>query len=108
MAIRPKRPRAHLANYVHGALRNEELLALVDTCDLVVDALGTFCPEPVIRTQNAVGELAAGQVAMILADDAGIELDLPAWCMSTRNEYLGILREERVLRAFIRRVDRST
>jgi len=44
-----------------------------------------------------------GQSAMLLADDAGVEVDLPAWCMSTGNEYLGLVREDAFLRVFIRR-----
>jgi len=98
-----KRPQTKLRDYVHGLMDENELARLVDECNVVVDARGTFCPEPVIRTQNAAAKMSAGAVAMILADDAGIELDLPAWCISTRNEYLGVLREEKFLRAFIRR-----
>jgi len=92
-----------LRDYVHGLLDQDRLAELTEHCDVVVDARGTFCPEPVIRTQAAAAQMAPGAVAMILADDAGIEVDLPAWCISTRNEYLGVLREERFLRAFIRR-----
>jgi tRNA 2-thiouridine synthesizing protein A len=99
----PQRPQRRLDAYVHGTLDQAELAKLIDACALTVDALGTFCPEPLIRTQNAMAGLATGDIAMILADDAGIELDLPAWCISTKNEYLGVLREERQLRAFIRR-----
>ncbi len=98
-----KRTKGSLRDYVHGALDKDHLAALTEGCDVVVDARGTFCPEPVIRTQNAATSMAPGAVAMILADDAGIEIDLPAWCISTRNEYLGVLREEKFLRAFIRR-----
>lgn len=98
-----KQQQTNLRDYVHGSLDEGRLTELVDECTVVVDARGTFCPEPVIRTQNAAAAMAAGAVAMILADDAGIELDLPAWCISTRNEYLGVLREEKFLRAFIRR-----
>lgn len=98
-----KRPQTNLRDYVHGSLDERRLAELVEECTVVVDARGTFCPEPVIRTQNAAASMPLGAVAMILADDAGIELDLPAWCISTRNEYLGVLREDRFLRAFIRR-----
>ncbi len=98
-----RRPADSLRDYVHGALDRDRLAELVDRCDVVVDARGTFCPEPVIRTQNAAAQMSPGAIAMILADDAGIEVDLPAWCISTRNEYLGVLREESFLRAFIRR-----
>ncbi|NKB89909.1 MAG: hypothetical protein GKS06_16980 [Acidobacteria bacterium] len=97
------KPRRGVAAYVHGIKSDVELERLVDTCDVVVDAMGTFCPEPVIRTQNAARELSAGTVVMILADDAGVEIDLPAWCISTRNEYLGVLREPDKLRVFVRK-----
>jgi len=98
-----RRSTGSLRDYVHGALDQDRLTELADHCDVVIDARGTFCPEPVIRTQNAAAKMPPGAVAMILADDAGIEDDLPAWCISTRNEYLGILREQGFLRAFIRR-----
>jgi TusA-related sulfurtransferase len=88
---------------VHGTLDAVELADLVDACDVIIEARGTFCPEPVIRTQNRMAQMSLGEVAMVLADDAGLELDLPAWCMSTSNEYLGVLREENFLRAFVRR-----
>ncbi len=68
-----------------------------------VDACGTFCPEPVIRTQEAMADMQPGQVLLLLADDAGTEVDIPAWCMSTRNDFLGILKEETIYRIFVRR-----
>ncbi len=103
-----KRGSGSLRGYVHGILDPARLVELVDHCDVVVEARGTFCPEPVIRMQNAAALMSPGQVAMVVADDAGIEIDLPAWCISTRNEYLGVLREERFLRAFIRRAPART
>ncbi len=75
---------------------------LLDSAELTVDARGTFCPEPVIRIQNAAKQMRAGQTAMLLADDVGVEIDVPAWCMSTGNEYLGVLREHTFLRVFVR------
>jgi tRNA 2-thiouridine synthesizing protein A len=104
----PRSSSGSLRDYVHGALDRDRLAELVETCDVVVEARGTFCPEPVIRTQNAAASMSPGAVAMILADDAGIELDLPAWCISTGNEYLGVLREEKLLRAFVRRTPPPT
>jgi len=98
-----RRSAGSLRDYVHGVLDKAGLAEVAQQCDVVIDARGTFCPEPIIRTQNAAAQMAPGAVAMILADDAGIEVDLPAWCISTRNEYLGVLREDGFLRAFIRR-----
>ena len=71
--------------------------------DAEVDALGTFCPEPVIRTQNRAATMTAGQVLMLLADDAGVEVDIPAWCLSTGNDYLGVIKEKAAYRVFVRR-----
>ncbi len=71
--------------------------------DVEVDALRTFCPEPVIRTQKQAATMARGEVLMLLADDAGVEVDIPAWCLSTGNEYLGIIKEDTAYRVFIRR-----
>ena len=96
-----------LGDYVHGTATTRELQALVGSCALEVEARGTFCPEPVIRAQKAVADLAPGDVAMIVADDAGIEVDLPAWCMSHRHEYLGVLNEGSFLRAFVRKRGRA-
>ena len=100
---RTDRTRGPLGDYVHGTLDKDALTELVAAADVVIEARGTFCPEPVIRTQNSVAVMKVGEVAMVLADDAGLEIDLPAWCISTRNEYLGVIREEKFLRAFVRR-----
>ncbi len=69
-----------------------------------VDARGTFCPEPVIRTQDNIAAVDIGEVLELLADDAGVEVDIPAWCLSTGNEFLGILKQEAFYRVFVRRL----
>tara|TARA_B100000586_G_scaffold106486_1_gene76340 strand:+ start:813 stop:983 length:171 start_codon:yes stop_codon:yes gene_type:complete len=44
-----------------------------------------------------------GEIAMLLADDVGVEIDIPAWCLSTGNEYLGLLKAETGYKVFVRR-----
>ena len=90
-----------LRRNVDGSLSPAELDRLEPTHE--VDALGTFCPEPVIRTQNHMATMSPGEVLLLLADDAGVEVDIPAWCISTRNEYLGVLKEETRYRVFVRK-----
>jgi len=85
-----------------GSFDDEQLQGLA--VDHTVDARGTFCPEPVIRTQKQVASMTAGEVLELLADDAGVEIDIPAWCTSTGNEYLGVIKETDVFRVFVRRV----
>jgi TusA-related sulfurtransferase len=96
----PDTARARRAQ-VHGSASAAELEALQP--DVEVDALGTFCPEPVIATQNRMKEMGAGEVLVLLADDAGVAVDIPAWCMSTGNEFLGMQKEPRRYRVFVRK-----
>lgn len=98
---RERRDPSELRRHLEGALAEPELRAL--DVDRRVDALGTFCPEPVIRTQKEAAGMAAGEVLLLLADDAGVEVDIPAWCLSTGNEFLGLLKEADAYRVFVRR-----
>ena len=90
-----------LRRYVHGTLDRDALERLAP--DILIDALGTFCPEPVIRTQDRMADAEPGEIAMLIADDVGVEIDIPAWCLSTGNEYLGLLKSESSYRVFVRR-----
>ena len=100
-ARRRGRPDPELRRNVEGALSRVELRLLEP--EVTVDAMGAFCPEPVIRTQNRMPEVSPGGVLELHADDAGVEVDIPAWCISTGNEYLGLLKEEGRHRVFVRR-----
>ena len=48
--------------------------------DQTLDARNLICPMPVIRTQQAVGELEDGQILEVLCTDPGALVDIPAWC----------------------------
>lgn len=45
-----------------------------------LDARRLLCPLPVIRTQNAIKSLAAGDLLEVTATDPGVLQDIPAWC----------------------------
>lgn len=45
-----------------------------------VDARRLLCPMPVIRTQDAVAKMQAGEYVRITATDPGVKNDIPAWC----------------------------
>lgn len=91
-----------LREQVHGSRDGAELEVLCNRATLTVDATGTFCPEPVIRTQNAARDLDRDDILLLLADDAGVEVDIPAWCISTGNEYLGSMRDPKRIRVLVR------
>ncbi len=45
-----------------------------------LDARNTFCPMPVIKTQNKVMELQTGDILEVTCTDPGALSDIPAWC----------------------------
>ena len=48
-------------------------------------------------------ELEVGQVLEILADDEGIKEDMPAWCKTTGNEFLGLEEEGGEYKVYIKK-----
>jgi tRNA 2-thiouridine synthesizing protein A len=45
-----------------------------------LDAQNLLCPMPVIRAQDAVAELKAGDILEVVCTDHGALQDIPAWC----------------------------
>ncbi len=45
-----------------------------------LDARNSLCPMPVIKTQNKVNELLAGDILEVTCTDPGALNDIPAWC----------------------------
>lgn len=55
-----------------------------------VDAVGLFCPMPVVKLRVEMDKIELNQVVELLADDPGVLEDLPAWCNETNNRLLSI------------------
>jgi len=75
----------------------------VTAADLTLDTLGLFCPMPVILTSKKVKQMGIGQVLEVLSDDEGIKKDMPAWCKSTGQEYLGLTQEGVIIKVYVRK-----
>ena len=71
--------------------------------DEVLDCVGLSCPMPILKTSNKIKEMEAGKVLEVQSDDNGIEMDMPAWCKMTGNEYLGLVKEGDEYRVFVRK-----
>ncbi|WP_366922679.1 sulfurtransferase TusA family protein [Metallumcola ferriviriculae] len=56
--------------------------------DTTVDAVGLLCPMPIVKLSKGVKAMESGQVLELLADDAGADSDVPAWCKKTGNEFI--------------------
>ena len=46
----------------------------------ILDARNLLCPMPVIRTQDRVKTLNAGDILEVRCTDPGALTDVPAWC----------------------------
>jgi tRNA 2-thiouridine synthesizing protein A len=53
-----------------------------------LDASGLACPMPIVRTRQAIDELASGDVLEVISTDRGSLRDLPAWAESTGNRLI--------------------
>jgi TusA-related sulfurtransferase len=73
--------------------------------DVTLDCVGLYCPMPIIQTKAKMEELEAGEVLEVVADDKGIEADMPAWCRSTGNEFLGLEEEDGEYRVYVRKLE---
>lgn len=72
-------------------------------CDVKLDCVGDVCPMPIVKTGKKMKELTSGQVLEVSADDEGIKEDMPAWCETTGNEFLGLEEEGDVIRVYVKK-----
>ncbi|MBU4440439.1 MAG: sulfurtransferase TusA family protein, partial [Firmicutes bacterium] len=62
--------------------------------DKTIDCIGFFCPMPIIKTKIELDTMKSGEVLEILADDAGFEKDLPAWCKTSGEIFIEMKNED--------------
>lgn len=55
-----------------------------------LDTRRLLCPMPVIKTQNLIATLQAGDVVRVRASDPGALHDIPAWCKVHGHEVLTV------------------
>ncbi|MBI5699117.1 sulfurtransferase TusA family protein [Candidatus Saganbacteria bacterium] len=77
---------------------------MIIKADETLDTFGLLCPMPIVKTALKVKEMQVGQTLEVLASDDGIKEDMPAWCRSTGNEYLGIEEQNGEYRVYIRKL----
>jgi tRNA 2-thiouridine synthesizing protein A len=71
--------------------------------DRKIDCLGLFCPMPILKTREAVKQLAAGQVLEMTSDDPASEADMKSWSSRTGHQLLAVERNGSVFRFLIRK-----
>ena len=69
----------------------------------VLDTFGLLCPMPIIKTAAKMKELKQGEVLKVLSDDPGIKEDMPAWCITSGNEFLHLEETGDEFHVFVRK-----
>ncbi len=68
-----------------------------------IDCTGLFCPLPIVKTREAIGRMAVGQVLEMLSDDPGSDPDMRSWAQITGHRLLAVSRERGVFRFLVRK-----
>jgi tRNA 2-thiouridine synthesizing protein A len=72
--------------------------------DVTLDCYGLRCPMPIVQTTRKIKEMKTGEVLEVLSTDAGIKEDMPAWCRTSGQEFLGAETEGDVIKVYVRKV----
>lgn len=59
-----------------------------------LDARRMLCPMPVIKTQNKVAQMQAGDVIDVICTDPGALNDIPAWARINGHEVIDSIETE--------------
>ncbi len=71
--------------------------------DATLDALGLYCPLPIVKTSKAIKDIEVGQVLEVIADDEGVKDDMPEWCKTIGHEFLGLEEDDDEIHLYVRR-----
>ena len=70
-----------------------------------IDAVGLYCPMPIILLKKEIGIVKSNQVGESLADDSSFENDLSSWYKLTNNKVLSIAKnEEDIFIAYVKKL----
>lgn len=71
--------------------------------DETLDARLLNCPEPIIKTRQALARMRTGQTLRVLATDPGSVLDFQAYCRISGNDLLEMEEREGDYRFLLRK-----
>jgi tRNA 2-thiouridine synthesizing protein A len=58
--------------------------------EVVIDATGLACPQPIILLSQRISAVAVGESLTLLADDPAAIFDVAAWCRMTQQVLLSM------------------
>lgn len=90
---------------------HEKSLKFLDepiAADATTDIIYMMCPMHLLALQDKIKELNVGQVLAILTDYDGALEDIPAWCVKTGNEFVGVLESPDHYKFYVRKLKDSS
>jgi tRNA 2-thiouridine synthesizing protein A len=72
--------------------------------DKILDLKGLACPQPVIKVNKGIKEIAVGQVLEAITTDPGSLSDFPAWARTSGNEILKTEQNDGLIKFIIKRI----
>jgi tRNA 2-thiouridine synthesizing protein A len=82
----------------------EEIMSEEIKVDKILDLKGLACPQPVIKVNKGIKEIAVGQVLEAITTDPGSLSDFPAWARTSGNEILKTDQNDGLIKFIIKRV----
>lgn len=71
--------------------------------DRQIDCTGLFCPMPIVKTREAMTEMAIGEILAMLSDDPASDPDMRSWARNTGHDLLEVSRSGAVYRFVVRK-----
>ena len=71
--------------------------------DKQIDCTGLFCPMPIVKTREAMTQMAPGEVLEMLSDDPASDPDMRSWARNTGHELIDVTRVGAVYRFLVRK-----
>jgi TusA-related sulfurtransferase len=71
--------------------------------DRQIDCTGLFCPMPIVKTREAMTQMAVGEVLEMLSDDPASDPDMRSWARNTGHDLLQVTRSGAVYRFLVRK-----
>jgi tRNA 2-thiouridine synthesizing protein A len=71
--------------------------------DRQIDCIGLFCPMPIVKTREAIREMAVGQVLEMRSDDPASDADMKTWVERSGHEMIDVSRAGAVYRFLVRK-----
>jgi TusA-related sulfurtransferase len=71
--------------------------------DKRIDCTGLFCPMPIVKTREAIKQIAPGELLEMLSDDPASLADMKSWAQITGHELVAVARDGGVFRFLVRK-----